>query len=331
MMKRILKAAGIFLAVLAASASVAAAEAGNPPILHVHRGNVDAAELIRRLAPEGTDIESVLEQKERWEGYGEEFGIENPYRDTYTLSDMSIHIMEPTGQIGITWTSPTIEAYERTEAELKEKYDPDGDYYLDDGETFLYTNEQASPDELEQRMIEVGKFVQEIAGKLGYTISEHSVSGGEETAIYPGGERLVSGRAVFGMIRGGLAVETHNFYSEIASSNLYIPGERIQVSWYGDEICSMSIVHYEIDKEESAPNELISEEQARKAVQEEIDMLTSMMGTEPYVDLCYMPTLDAKGILNAQLVPAWRFRFSGPYREEDFCHRVNAYTGKVIR
>ena len=51
-------------------------------------------------------------------------------------------------------------------------------------------------------------------------------------------------------------------------------------------------------------------------------------GMEPIVDICYMPMPDSKGELYAEFVPAWRFRFRG---EDGNTHRVNAYTGEVIR
>lgn len=41
-----------------------------------------------------------------------------------------------------------------------------------------------------------------------------------------------------------------------------------------------------------------------------------------------MPMPDSKGELYAEFVPAWRFRFRG---EDGNTHRVNAYTGEVIR
>ncbi|MEG0512498.1 MAG: hypothetical protein RR653_07215, partial [Clostridia bacterium] len=75
----------------------------------------------------------------------------------------------------------------------------------------------------------------------------------------------------------------------------------------------------------------ISQEEAAKAVGSEIEGMRAVSGNEPFVDLCYMPVPDRKGAFYAQLVPAWRFRFLGEFREEDNCHRVNAYTGEIIR
>ena len=88
---------------------------------------------------------------------------------------------------------------------------------------------------------------------------------------------------------------------------------------------------YQIESEDFLSETFISSEMAEGKVHQEIEKLSSAFNSEPYVDLCYMAVPDRRGLLYATLVPAWRFRFTGEYLEESNCHRVNAYTGEVIR
>ena len=136
---------------------------------------------------------------------------------------------------------------------------------------------------------------------------------------------------MYGIKRNGLPVETAGLWSQVSSSGLFVMGETISVNWYGNDITDIYIRMYSTESEENVTTPYVSQDAAREKVAKEIEKIGAVYNTEPYADMCYMPVPDPRGVLYATFVPAWRFRFCGEYEEEDNCHRVNAYTGEVIR
>lgn len=309
----------------------AGGEGTSAPILYMRLGNVDAKALIEKLAPEGTDVESVLAGRQVMEGYGDDIGGVKAHRDLYTLEGMTVYVQEPSGEITIEWDSEIKTEYERIQEQQREKYDPDGDFYLDDGKTMLFTRDHRFIEEAGEAVEHATRFAQALAKKLGIELLPNPVGGMVYTQTYPDGQTLEMGDARFGMVRHGLPVESLDYWSEISRMGYYVRAESMSVEWCEDQITRATINTYEVESAEAWEGDLIPLEEARSAVEDEIERMKNGTDVEPFVDICYMPVPDPRGELYARFVPAWRFRFLGAEREEGNCHRVNACTGEVIR
>ncbi|MEG0049794.1 MAG: hypothetical protein RR865_11570 [Clostridia bacterium] len=309
----------------------AVGESAQAPILHVRQGNVDAEMLISQIAPAGTDVKAILSTKQVIDDYGEDIGNQKAHEDVYTLEKMCIRIQEPAGEMFIEWDSPAQDEYLRVDQEQRAKYDPDGDEYLDDQETYLRQQNDVSEDAKQQSVQLADACALNLATQLGLELIPNNVSSIANEIHYPDGQVFSMGQAKYGVKRNGLPVETLGLWSAVSSTGYYVKGESITIEWCNNEIFRASIVTYQVESEESMSGEYISQEAAQKAVETEIETMRTASGNEPVVDLCYMTVPDRKGGIYALLVPAWRFRFLGEYREEDNCHRVNAYTGEIIR
>ncbi|MEF9879656.1 MAG: hypothetical protein RR975_09525, partial [Clostridia bacterium] len=306
-------------------------EAVQAPILHVRQGNVDASQIIQQLAPTGTGVETVLKTKQIMQDYGEDIGKEKAHRDVYTLDGMKILIQEPAGEVFVEWDSPARDTYTQTDAEQRAKYDADGDDYVADQETLLYQQTEIADADAQPMLNKANLCALELATKLGLELIPNTVSSIAYKTKYVDGQEFSMGQAKYGICRNGIPVETLGLWSAVSSTGYYVKAESITVEWCGDEVWKASIVTYQVEEQEDIAGQYISQEEAAKAVGSEIEGMQAVSGNEPFVDLCYMPVPDRKGALYAQLVPAWRFRFLGEFREEDNCHRVNAYTGEIIR
>lgn len=298
------------------------------PVLHMRLGNVDAYALIEKLADDGTEIKEVIDGKQTIEGYGEDIGKEKAHLDIYNLNKMTIYIQEPSGEIHIDWNSAVKKDYEQIEKQQKEKYDADDDGFLDDGKTLFCTRIDHTNEEAADNVKKANQFVQKLAQQLGVSVMAEPVIFRESTFVYPDGQNLKKGSARYAIVRNGLMVETEGYWSEISRTGYYVESEALNIEWCGDEITSANINIYYEESEEKINMNLISLEEAKNAVNNELQRRIRIEGMEPIVDICYMPMPDSKGELYAEFVPAWRFRFRG---EDGNTHRVNAYTGEVIR
>lgn len=298
------------------------------PVLHMRRGNVDAQALIEQLAPEGTDIDAVLRGKQTIDGYGDDIDGQYAHRDIYVLKDMTVFIQEPSGEIHVEWDSPVKAEYDAIESEQREKYDPDYDYMLDDGQTPFYTTAWENvPSGGESERI--NDFAREFADQLGIQLLSDPVLVKICRYTYPDGQILEKGYARYAILRNDLPVETTAYWSEISAAGYYMEGEALSIEWYENEVVvAANLTMYACESEEAVSEGLISLDEAREAVGSELERRIADEGREPVADLCYMPTPDLKGQLYAEFVPAWRFRFRG---EDGNTHRVNALTGQVIR
>lgn len=331
-MRNLIKRLGSILCVLCVCYTFQAnGEAAHVPVLHVRQGNVDASQIIQQLAPTGADVEKVLKTKQIILDYGEDIGNEKAHMDVYTLDGMKILIQEPAGEVFVEWDSPARDSYTQTDAEQRAKYDADDDSYLDDQETLLHQQKRIADADAQPMLNKANLCAQDLAVKLGLELIPNTVSTIANEIQYVDGQKFSMGQAKFGICRNGIPVETLGLWSAVSSTGYYVKAESITVEWCGNEVWRASIVTYQIEEQEDIAGQYISQEEAAKTVSSEIEGMRAASGNEPFVDLCYMPVPDRKGALYAQLVPAWCFRFLGEYREEDNCHRVNAYTGEIIR
>lgn len=302
------------------------------PILHVRQNGFDIRKIIQYYASDGKEINSILRDKKTLYNLGDDIEAETFHRDIYTIDDLIITVDEPDGEVLISWHSNSSEEFLRVRQELTAQYDPDEDGYLDDKETRVckesfVPEEYVSPEILFQSY----QTAKELADILELEIVDHYISCFALQSVFIDGQSFLSGSVVYGIKRNGLPVETAGLWSEVSRTGLFIKGESITINWIDNEIESANIIVYQVEKEEEMSGGYISIEQAQSKIISEIEKCKSAFNTNPYVDLCYMPTPDRKGMLYAILVPAWRFRFAGQYIEENNCHRVNAYTGEAIR
>lgn len=301
------------------------------PILHVRRGNVDIREIVNNLLPDISSVDRVIAEKKTIDGYGDNIGNIKSRRDIYTLDNAQIFVQEPSGEIIIEWHSETKDNYDQVMDKQLKDHDPDGDNYLNDGQTLLWRQEKDVSEESQAMFAKAGAFAQELLQKLNLVLISHPVSARAFTRTYHDGQVLQMGEAKYGIMRNGLPVETMGLWSEISRTGLFIEPEYISLEWYGNEFVRAFMHFYRIESEVNTGKKIISQENAQKAIAIEIEKMTAATGKKPFIDLCYMPAPDRKGELYAQLIPAWRFRFLGEYTEDDSCHRVHAYTGEVIR
>lgn len=296
------------------------------PLLYMKQGDVDARALLAKLAPSGTDVDAVISNKQVLLDYGEDIDGIRAQRNVYSMDGITVYINEPSGDIIIDWASAIYTEYELIDQQQHAKYDPDYTGQMADGTTPLISRTNyIHYGEAGFENYKVDQFVHTLAELLEIDLSPNPEWGYTYTEVYPDGQHLSKGVAIYAIVRNNLPVETQGLWSEISVNGYYIEGEKIQVVWYGDTVVRVYLSMYQIEKEQ--PCTLLTEDMAREIIGRELQQKINTMG-EPVVDLCYMPTFDPQGARYAIFVPAWRYRYN-PI--DTTIHRVNAYTGEIIR